>query len=153
MNVKKIKEIIEDRIQPNSWEIRRLRKKSFQRYLIFKEQESQRVVENEKFLVTLYKNYEQEGRKVLGESTLALSEGDDLREKLSAAWEMAGLVANPVFVLPEKGLAYQPVQSVDPEVKEHPLFYLDQIRDDLAEDPLRPGPVEFRRDLSGTQGV
>ena len=136
MNVKKIKEIIEDRIQPNSWEIRRLRKKSFQRYLIFKEQESQRVVENEKFLVTLYKNYEQEGRKVLGESTLSLSEGDDLREKLAAAWEMAGLVANPVFVLPEKGLAYQPVQTVDPEIKEHPLFYLDKIRDDLVKTPL-----------------
>ena len=121
MNLKKIKELIEERINPSSWEIRRLRKKSFQRYLIFKEQESQRVVENEKFLVTLYKNYEQEGRKVLGESTLALSEGDDLREKLSAAWEMAGLVANPVFALPEKGLTYPPVQTVDPEVKEHPL--------------------------------
>jgi PmbA protein len=136
MNVKKIKEIIEERIQPNSWEIRRLRKKSFQRYLIFREQESQRVVENEKFQVTLYKSYEQEGRKVLGESTLALSEGDDLREKLAAAWEMAGLVANPVFVLPEKGLTYPPVQSVDPELKEHPLFYLDQIRDDLARPTL-----------------
>ncbi len=136
MNVKSIKEIIEDRIQPHSWEIRRLRNKSFQRYLIFKEQESQRVVENEKFLVTLYKNYEQDGRKVLGESTLALSEGDDLREKLSAAWEMAGLVANPVFALPDKGLVYQPVQSVDPEIKEHPYFHLDKIRDDLVRTPL-----------------
>jgi PmbA protein len=136
MNVKKIKEIIEDRIQPDSWEIRRLRKKSFQRYLIFKEQESQRVVENEKFLVTLYKQYEKDGQEVLGESTLALSEGDDLREKLSAAWEMAGLVANPVFVLPDRGLVYRAVQSVDPEVKEHPLFYLDRIRDDLVKTPL-----------------
>jgi PmbA protein len=136
MNVKKIKEIIEDRIQPNSWEIRRLRKKSFQRYLIFKEQEAQRVVENEKFLVTLYKNYEQGGRTVLGESTLSLSEGDDLREKLSAAWEMAGLVANPVFALPDKGLVYPPVQTVDPEIKEHPLYYLDKIRDDLVGTPL-----------------
>jgi len=136
MNAKKIKEIIEDRIQPNSWEIRRLRKKSFQRYLIFKEQESQRVVENEKFLVTLYKKYEKDGQEVLGESTLSLSEGDDLREKLSAAWEMANLVANPVFELPEKGLAYQPVQTVDPVVKEHPLHYLDKIRDDLLRTPL-----------------
>jgi len=136
MNVKKIKEIIEDRIQPNSWEIRRLRKKSFQRYLIFNEQESQRVVENEKFLVTLYKQYQKDGQEVLGESTLALSEGDDLREKLSAAWEMAGLVANPVFALPEKGLAYQPVQTVDPEIKEHTFHYLDRIRDDLVSAPL-----------------
>jgi PmbA protein len=136
MNVIKIKEIIEDRIQPDSWEIRRLRKKSFQRYLIFNEQESQRVVENEEFLVTLYKKVEKDGQEVLGESTLALSEGDDLREKLSAAWEMAGLVANPVFVLPEKGLAYSPVQTVDPEIKEHPYHCLDRIRDDLVRAPL-----------------
>jgi PmbA protein len=136
MNAKQIQMSLAGLSNLSAWEIRRLRKKSFQRYLIFKEQESQRVVENEKFLVTLYKNYEQEGRKILGESTLALSEGDDLREKLAAAWEMAGLVANPVFVLPEKGLAYQPVQSVDPEVKAHPLFYLDQIRDDLLKTPL-----------------
>ena len=136
MNAKQIQMSLAGLSNLSAWEIRRLRKKSFQRYLIFREQESQRVVENEKFLVTLYKNYEQEGRMVLGESTLALSEGDDLREKLAAAWEMAGLVANPVFVLPEKGLAYQPVQSVDPEVKAHPLFYLDQIRDDLVKTPL-----------------
>ncbi len=136
MNVIKIREIIEERIQPNSWEIRRLRKKSFQRYLIFNEQESQRVVENEKFLVTLYKKFEKDGHEVLGESSLSLSEGDDLRDKLSAAWEMAGLVANPVFVLPDGGLVYRPVQTVDPEVREHPLFYLDQIRDDLVKTPL-----------------
>jgi PmbA protein len=136
MNLKKIRELIEEGINPSSWEIRRLRKKSFQRYLIFKAQESQRVVENEKFLVTLYKKYERDGQEVLGESTLALSEGDDAREKLSAAWEMAGLVANPVFVLPEKGLTYPAVQSLDPEFKEHPLYYLDRIRDDLVNTPL-----------------
>jgi PmbA protein len=136
MNLKKIKELIEERINPSSWEIRRLRKKSFQRYLIFKGQESQRVVENEKFLVTLYKEYKIDGQRVLGESTLALSEGDDAREKLSAAWEMAGLVANPIFALPEKSLTYPTVQSLDSEVKEHPLYYLDRIRDDLVKTPL-----------------
>ncbi len=136
MNAKQIQMSLAGLSDLSAWEIRRLRKKSFQRYLIFGEQESQRVVENEKFLVTLYKNYEQDGRKVLGESSLALSEGDDLREKLSSAWEMAGLVANPVFSLPDKGLVYQPVQSVDPEIKEHPFFHLDKIRDDLVRTPL-----------------
>ena len=136
MNAKQIQTSLAGLSDLSAWEIRRLRKKSFQRYLIFNEQESQRVVENEKFLVTLYKKYEKDGQEVLGESTLSLSEGDDLREKLSAAWEMAGLVANPVFALPEKGLAYQPVQTVDPEIKEHPFHYLDRIRDDLVMAPL-----------------
>ena len=63
MNAKQIQMSLAGLSDLSAWEIRRLRKKSFQRYLIFKEQESQRVVENEKFLVTLYKNYEQEGRR------------------------------------------------------------------------------------------
>ena len=136
MTLKKIREIIEDRIQPSSWEIRRLRKKSFQRYLIFNDQESLRVVEREKFIVTLYKEYEQNGRKVLGESTVAVEEGDEVRERLEAAWELAALVANPVFRLPAQGLSYAPVQSLDGELKEHPLFYLDKIRDELIKTPL-----------------
>jgi PmbA protein len=136
MNAKQIQMNLAGLSDLSAWEIRRLRKKSFQRYLIFNEQESQRVVENEKFLVTLYKRYEKDGREVLGESTLSLSEGDDLRERLSDAWEMAGLVANPIFELPEKGLAYQSVQTVDPDVKEHPLLYLDKIRDDLVRTTL-----------------
>jgi PmbA protein len=136
MNAKQIQMGLTGLSDLSAWEIRRLRKTSFQRYLIFKEQESQRVVENEKFLVTLYKKYEKDGQEVLGESTLALSEGDELREKLSDAWEMAGLVANPVFALPDKGLAYQPVETVDPEIMERPLSYLDKIRDDLVRAPL-----------------
>lgn len=138
MNLKKIREMIEDRIRPSAWEIRRLRKKSYQRYLIFTDQEALRVVESEKFLVTLYKQYQKEEQTVLGESTVAVAKGDDLRERIEAAWEMAGLVANPVFTLPEKGLTYGSVNGLDDTLKEHPLFYLDKIRDDLMKTPL-PG--------------
>ncbi|MBI5582765.1 MAG: hypothetical protein HY892_02980 [Deltaproteobacteria bacterium] len=138
MTIKKIKELIDDRIQPTAWEIRRLRKKSFQRYLIFKDQESLRVVDSEKFLVTLYKEYPRGEGTVLGESTVTVQEGDDLRERIEAAWEMAALVANPVFKLPEKGLVYSPVNSLYGELKKQPLFYLDKIRDDLIKTPL-PG--------------
>ncbi|MCU0580276.1 MAG: hypothetical protein MUF69_12160, partial [Desulfobacterota bacterium] len=75
MTIKKIKDVIADRIQPTAWEIRRLRKKSYQRYLIFSDQEALRVVESEKFLVTLYKQYQQGERTVLGESTVAVAAG------------------------------------------------------------------------------
>ena len=136
MTLKKIKKIVEDRIQPTAWEIRRLFKKSYQRYLIFTDQESLRVADSEKFLVTLYKQYQRGGETVLGESTVAVQEGDDLRERLEAAWEMAALVANPVFQLPDQGLVYSPVNSLDEALKQHPLFYLDKIRDDLIKTPL-----------------
>lgn len=138
MTIKKIKEIIEDRIEPTAWEIRRLRRKSHQRYLIFTDQEALRAVESEKFLVTLYKQIQKGDGVALGESTVAVGEGDDLRERIEAAWDMAGLVANPVFRLPEKGLAYGNVTALDGELREHPLFYLDQIRDDLIKTPI-PG--------------
>ncbi len=120
----------------SAWEIRRLRKKSYQRYLIFDQIESQRLVETEKFIITLYKEYERQGQKVLGESTVSLSEGDNARERLTLGLEMAGLVANPVFGLPEKGLEYEQVQAVDPEIREHPLGYLDRIQDDFIKIPL-----------------
>ncbi len=130
MTNKKIKEIIEDRIQPTAWEIRRLRKKSYQRYFIFTDQEALRAVESENFLVTLYKQHQRGEQTVLGELTVAVGEGDDIRERIEGAWEMAGLVANPVFTLPGKGLLYGTVNASDVEMKEHPLFYLDKIRDD-----------------------
>ena len=65
----------------SAWEIRHLRKKSHQRYLIFDQIESQRVVETEKFVVILYKEYEFQGGKCLGESTVSLSEGDNITGK------------------------------------------------------------------------
>ena len=120
----------------SAWEISRIRKKSYQRYLIFDHIESQRLVETEKFIITLYKEYDYQGQKVLGESTVALSEGDNARERLALGLEMAGLVANPVFYLPEKGLNYEQVQTVDPEIRERPLVYLDRIQDDFIKIPL-----------------
>jgi len=121
----------------SAWEIRQLWKKSYQRYFIFDQIESQRLVETEKFIVTLYKKYEYQRKKVLGESTVSLSEGDNAKERLDLGLEMAAMVANPIFHLPGKGLSYGQVQTVDPEVRDHPLFYLDRIQEDLLKMPLK----------------
>ncbi|MBA4392020.1 MAG: hypothetical protein C0407_00540, partial [Desulfobacca sp.] len=136
MTIKTIRSVIEDFSRVSAWEIRRLRKKSYQRYLIFDQIESQRVVETEKLVVSLYKEYEFQGQKVLGESTVSLSEGDNSQERLASALEMASLVNNPVFHLPEKGLDYESIQTVDTDVREQPLLYLDQIQEDLVKGSL-----------------
>ena len=136
MDIKYIQSLIETLPGISAWEIRRLRKKSHQRYLIFNEIESQRLVETEKFRVTLYKKYNCQRKMVLGESTVSLSEGENARERLSKGLEMASLVANPIFHLPEKGISYGQVQTVDPEVKEKPLSYLDRIQEDFSKIPL-----------------
>lgn len=136
MTIKSIQSLLQDLVGLSAWEIHRLRKKSFQRYFIFDQIESQRVVETEQFQVTLYKECDVEGQKVLGESTVTLSSGDNSRDRLALGLEMAALVTNPVFHLPEKGLSYNQIQSVDSEVREHPLLYLDRIQEDLAKASL-----------------
>ena len=138
MDMKQIRKEIEKLTGLSAWEIRRHRKKSLQRYLIFDQMESQRQVETEKFGVSLYTIRDQEGLKVLGESSLVLSEGDDIPERILTAFEMAGLIANPVFTLPGKGLIYEEVGIQDPDLRDQPLSYLDQIQEDLVAAPL-PG--------------
>jgi PmbA protein len=136
MTIKQIQSLVETLPGVSAWEIRSLRKKSHQRYLIFDQIESQRVVETSKFIVTLYREHEFQGEKCLGESTVSLPEGDNIRERLALGLEMAALVANPIFTLPEKGLQYRQVETIDPEVREQPLLYLDRIQEDLEKMPL-----------------
>jgi PmbA protein len=136
MNIKQLQEFIRSFREVSSWEIRRWRKKSYQRYLIFDRIESQRMVESEKFIVTFYLEQKWEGQKVLGESTVSFAGGEDYRGRLTSALEMAALVKNPVFRLPEKGLIYDPIQTVDPDIREQPLIYLDRIQEDLQGEPL-----------------
>ena len=130
MDVKNLQSLVQNLPGISAWEIRNLRKKSYQRYLIFDQIESQRVVETEKFVAVLYKEYEFQGQKCLGESTVSLSEGDNIREKLTLGMEMAALVANPLFELPGKGLVYDRLQSIDLEVRERPFSYLERIQED-----------------------
>ena len=136
MDLRYLQSLVENLPGISAWEIRNLRKKSYQRYLIFDQIESQRMVETEKFVAVLYKEYEFQGQKYLGESTVYLSEGDPVGEKLALGLEMATLVANPLFSLPEKGLSYDRVQMVDSEVRELPYSYLDRIQEDLGKMPL-----------------
>lgn len=136
MDIKYIQSLVEILSGVSAWEIRRLRKKSNQRYLIFNQFESQRLVETEKFIVTLYKKYNCQKKMVLGESRVSLSAGENARERLAQGLEMASVVANPIFHLPEKGLSYDQVETADPEVKEVPLFFLDRIQEDFVKIPL-----------------
>ena len=65
MTIQHLLSLLHGLSEVSAWEIRKLRKKSHQRYLVFDQIESQRVVETEKFIVTLHKEYEIKGQKVL----------------------------------------------------------------------------------------
>jgi PmbA protein len=134
--LKKIIETTKNLSGVSAWEIKQTYRKSNQRYIIFEQVESQRTVERVTYLVTLYKIYNQKGQKVLGESSIIITEGDEVRERLNAGLEMASLVANPVFNLPEKGLTYDQISNTDLLAEAHPLDYLNQIQDDLFKETL-----------------
>jgi PmbA protein len=136
MTLKKIQSVLESLPGLSAWEIRQHHIKNFQRFLIFDQIESQRIVEKVNFLVTLYKYNENKGEKILNESTVILSMGDDPRAKLISTLEMASIVENPMFFLPEKGLSYERVETSDPVIKTDPISCLDQIQDDFMEDSL-----------------
>jgi PmbA protein len=135
MSIKRIRTILEALPGISAWEIHQIHKKIFQRYLVFDQIESQRVVEKVNYLVSIYKMGVSKGEKILHESSVILSQGDDFQTKLVSAMEMASLVANPVFCLPEKGLSYNPVETADPNIKNNPIAYLDQIQADLVNGP------------------
>jgi PmbA protein len=136
MTIEEIIKIIKSLPNLSAWEISRQIRKSHQRYLVLNQIESQRVVEKTKYLVTLYKESDYLGEKGLGESTVSLSLGDDPKDKLFAALDMASLVANPIFRLPLKGLPYTQVQTVDHDIKNHPIACLDQIQNDFFSESL-----------------
>jgi PmbA protein len=137
MEIKQLLSLVKNLPGISAWEIRNLRKKSYQRYLIFDQIESQRVVETEKFAAALYREYNLQGKKCLGETIVSLSEGDNIKEKLALGMEMAALVANPLFSLPEKGLTYDQVQMIDSEVRGRPYAYLDRMQEDLEKIRLK----------------
>jgi PmbA protein len=120
----------------SAWEIKRINLRSYQRYLIFDQIESERFIETQKYIVTLYKEKKQKENIFLGESTFSISEGENVRERLVAGIEMADLVANPIFFLPDRGLSYEQVQTFDPKIKANPRGIIDQIQDDLIREPL-----------------
>jgi PmbA protein len=136
MTIKKIIETANNLPGVSAWELRRHHKKSFQSYIIFDQIESQRMVEKITYLVTLYKIYRHEGKEILGESSITITEGDNIRERLTLALEMASLVANPIFSLPEKGLTYDQVHTADPLIQAQPLACLNQIQEDFFKDTL-----------------
>lgn len=115
----------------SAWEIMEIESHRHEAYLIFEELESLRTVTTTRYKVTLYIGYTRDGKSVQGESTIILSEGDDIPARLNVAFEMAGVVANEPFTLPQPPLSYPSIEMADEEVKRDPKTMLSKIREDL----------------------
>jgi PmbA protein len=138
LNISDVLTILQGLPGLKAWELIRQKKKSYQKYLIFDRPEAQRVVESQRITVVLYQTREEQGRTVLGEAVVVLAEGDPMEDKLVKGLEMASLVANPPFDLPEKGLTYPEVTTFDPVVRHDPFGTLKRVEEDLLR-PHLPG--------------
>ncbi|MDD5451760.1 MAG: metallopeptidase TldD-related protein [Desulfovibrionales bacterium] len=114
-----------------AWEVTQLKRRESQLYTIFQDVENIREVTSEEFQIKVYLTYERDGQSFLGESSFVLT-GDDLpRPKIESALEMARLIANRPFSLPESGQAYSAVKAFDAKVASDPAYYLEQIHGEL----------------------
>ncbi|MEW5948027.1 MAG: metallopeptidase TldD-related protein [Thermodesulfobacteriota bacterium] len=114
-----------------AWEVTQLKRRESQLYTVFKDVENIREVTTEEFQVRIYLTYERNARSFMGESSFVLT-GDDLpRPKIESALEMARLIANQPFSLPEPGQAYHAVNAFDAKIASDPAYYLEQIHGEL----------------------
>ncbi|HEC99536.1 MAG TPA: hypothetical protein ENN18_04045 [Proteobacteria bacterium] len=114
-----------------AWEVTNIKHRKSQLYTIFQDVENIREVTTEEFQVRIYLTYERNGQSFLGESSFVLT-GDDLpRPKIKSALEMARLIANPPFSLPEPGSTYPAVKTFDAKVASDPVYFLEQIHGEL----------------------
>jgi len=114
-----------------AWEVTQLKRRESQLYTIFQDVENIREVTSEEFQVRIYLTYERNAQSFMGESSFVLTGDDLLRPKIKSALEMARLIANQPFSLPEPGSAYPAVKTFDAKVASDPAYFLEQIHGEL----------------------
>lgn len=115
-----------------AWEVTQLKRRAYQLYTIFQDVENIREVTSEEFQVKVYLTYERNAQSFLGESSFVLTGDDLLGSKIKSALEMARLIANQPFFLPEPGPAYPAVKTFDAKVASDPAYFLEQIHGELT---------------------
>ncbi|MEW6328250.1 MAG: metallopeptidase TldD-related protein [Thermodesulfobacteriota bacterium] len=114
-----------------AWEVTQVKRRDSQLYTIFQDVENIREVTSEEFQVKVYLTYMRDGQSFLGESSFVLTGDDIIGPKIKSAVEMARLIANRPFSLPEPGQAYPAVKAFDAKVASDPAYYIEQIHGEL----------------------
>ena len=101
MMLNKIIDALQKRGDLAGWTVRHLQTREAQVYAVPSGIESQRTVENERFLIDVLKNNSMpDGSPAIGNGNASLLPGDDIGRAIDQATLVAGLVANPVYGLP-----------------------------------------------------
>jgi predicted Zn-dependent protease len=101
MMLNKIVDALQKRGDLAGWTVRRIQTREAQVYAVPQGIESQRAVENEKYLIDVLRNTSMpDGSPAVGNGNASLLSGDDIGQAIDQATLVAGLVANPVYDLP-----------------------------------------------------
>jgi predicted Zn-dependent protease len=97
----KIVDALRKRPELTGWTVRRVRTREAQVYAVPQGIESQRIVDGERYLVDVLRSTSNaEGAPAVGSGDASLLPGQDIEHAIDQATLVAGLVANPVYTLP-----------------------------------------------------
>jgi len=126
-----ISSALKARTDITAWQVMRVAKRSHQLFLIKDTVESIRRADTVKYHVTVHHVREEDGGKVLGESTFVYIEGEDIGPKLDLAVAMAKGVKNQPWTLPGPDQKYMPAEIKDASIELSPEKVIDKIKDEM----------------------
>ena len=129
--IETITDALKQRTDITAWQVNRVYTRSSQLFLIREETESIRRVETVKYYITIHQEREEDGKKVLGESSFVYIEGEDMAPKLDLAVRMALGVANQPWTLPGPDQRYLECEIKDASIETNPEKVIDHIKEEI----------------------
>ncbi len=126
-----ITDALKARTDFSAWQVMKASKRSHQLFLIREEVESIRRVDTVKYYITAHQEREEDGKKVLGESSFVFLEGDDIAPKLDLAHEMASRVSNQPWTLPGPDQRYMGAEIKDTAIVVNPDKVIQKIKEEI----------------------
>ncbi|MGA2192518.1 MAG: metallopeptidase TldD-related protein [Nitrospirota bacterium] len=126
-----ITEALKARTDFSAWQVMKAARRSHQLFLIRESTESVRRADTVKYYVTVHREREESGKRVLGESSFVFLDGDDIGPKLDLAAGMAAGVANQPWTLPGPGQHYMGAEIKDASIELNPDKVIAKVRDEI----------------------
>ena len=139
----KITSALNNRRDLTAWSLRHITMRGAQIYAVGKETEAKRQVEEEKFKIEVFcKTKLPDGSPALGNGEVTLLHGGDVNAAVDQAALVAGLVANPIYGVPEPH-ALPDVALIDEELLNNGAAAIDNVLSHLHEAAAELSGVEL----------
>lgn len=114
-----------------AWSVYHVITRGAQAYAVPRQMEAKRAIDGEEYKLEVLRHTKAaDGSTAVGNGYATLLPDGDIDSAVDQASLVAGLVANPLYSLPEP-TEYPDIPLVDAEVRDHPQARLDGLMDDL----------------------